>query len=200
MKKWLGRVAGALCIIVIFGFVAIFLGFQASLPIIEWSVEAPTLVDKVTLERDYRGHATLTASNRNDLSYTTGFLHAQERFFQMDLSRRLAAGELSALFGDVALNSDREKRLHRVRNRAKMAIDLLQQDQKDLLSQYVDGVNAGLNALRLKPFEYWLISSKPKEWRAEDSLLVLYSMYFTLQNSRGEFEWQNHLLNKFLTT
>jgi hypothetical protein len=45
MKKWLGRVAGALCIIVIFGFVAIFLGFQASLPIIEGSVVSPALID-----------------------------------------------------------------------------------------------------------------------------------------------------------
>ena len=54
-----------------------------------------------------------------DLAYATGFVHAQDRFFQMDLSRRLAAGELSELFGPVALEQDRKARLFRFRRIAR---------------------------------------------------------------------------------
>ncbi len=49
------------------------------------------LTSAVTIERDNRGVPTITARTRTDLAYATGFIHAQDRFFQMDLSRRLAA-------------------------------------------------------------------------------------------------------------
>ncbi len=55
------------------------------------------------ITRDARGVPTIEALNRTDLAYATGFVHAQDRFFQMDLSRRLAAGELAELFGPVAV-------------------------------------------------------------------------------------------------
>ena len=60
-----------------------------------------------------------------DVARATGFLHAQERFFQMDLSRRRAAGELAALVGGRAVPLDRDIRLHRFRAEAKRATELL---------------------------------------------------------------------------
>lgn len=198
MMKWLVRIALFLCLVTVGTLLVAYLGFRASLPIIEGNVQSAGISDKVLLERDADGNATLTGSNRLDLSYASGFLHAQERFFQMDLSRRLASGELSELFGSVAMSTDRSNRLHRFRSRASVAIELLPDYEKDLLSKYVQGVNDGLNELGSQPFEYWLLNVEPEEWTHEDTALAIYSMFFTLQNSRGQYEWQNHLIRKTL--
>ena len=115
------------------------------------------VVAPVTIERDALGTATLTATSRRDLAYGLGYLHAQERYFQMDLLRRAAAGELSALFGDVALPLDRRHRQHRFRSRASDAIAALPPAQKELLGAYRDGVNQGLAELSVRPWEYLLL-------------------------------------------
>ncbi len=72
---------------------------RASLPQLDGSSGAAGLTAPVKIERDRLGAPTITAANRVDLAYATGFVHGQDRFFEMDLSRRLAGGELSELFG-----------------------------------------------------------------------------------------------------
>ena len=196
--KWLGRIALLLCLITVGTLLVAYLGFRASLPILEGNIQTSEISDNVLLERDGHGNATLTASNRLDLSYASGFLHAQERFFQMDLSRRLASGELSELFGSIALSTDRRNRLHRFRSRASVAIGLLPDHEKELLVKYAQGVNDGLGELGSQSFEYWLLGVEPELWTSEDTILAVYSMYFTLQNARGQHEWQNHLIRKTL--
>ena len=69
---------------------------RASLPALDGTIVAPALGAAVTIERDKLGIPTVRAANRVDLAFGTGFVHGQDRFFQMDLSRRLAAGELSS--------------------------------------------------------------------------------------------------------
>jgi penicillin G amidase len=68
-------------------------------------LSAPT-----TIERDALGVPTIRAANRLDVARALGWLHAQDRFFQMDLQRRVAAGELSEIFGRRALQRDRATR------------------------------------------------------------------------------------------
>src|SRR5688572_855127 len=68
-----------------------------SLPQTEASLDTDRLSADVTIERDARGVPTLKADNRRDLAFACGFVHAQDRFFQMDLLRRHPAGELSEL-------------------------------------------------------------------------------------------------------
>ncbi|MBT5185735.1 MAG: penicillin acylase family protein [Kordiimonadaceae bacterium] len=196
MKKWLGRLAVVLCLITVVGVLIIYSGFRASLPTLDGSIEIASLNDKVILERDENGNATLTASDRNDLAFTTGYLHAQERFFQMDLARRMPAGELSELFGSVALNSDMGNRIHRFRSRATTAINMLSAENKLILDRYVDGVNSGLDDLGSKPFEYWILGAEPQDWQVEDIYLVIYSMFFTLQHADGSYEWNRHLIEQ----
>ncbi|MBL4601243.1 MAG: penicillin acylase family protein [Emcibacteraceae bacterium] len=198
-KKWLIRICLLIGGLGLIGMAVIYIGFRASLPTLDGVIETAGVSAVVNLERDARGHATLSADTRSDLSFASGYIHAQERFFQMDLSRRMASGELSELFGDLAMETDRENRFHRFRTRARNSIDQLPAEHKALLSIYVDGVNAGLNDLGSKPFEYWLLGSEPRKWTMEDSYLVIYSMYFTLQDSGGGYEWQNHLINKTLS-
>src|SRR5258708_12350238 len=85
---------------------------RCSLAILDGDVRGNGLTAPVTVTRDALGIPTITAGNRLDAAYVTGYLHAQDRFFQMDLLRRVAAGELSELFGKGALEIDPPHPLH----------------------------------------------------------------------------------------
>jgi penicillin G amidase len=154
---------------------------RASLPILDGSVQGKGLSAEVTIDRDALGVPTINGSDRADLAYATGFLHAQDRFFQMDLLRRSAAGELAELFGPVALDLDRRQRLHQFRMRSLAVLTAASPDERRLIESYTRGINDGLNALSARPFEYMLLRETPAPWRPEDSILVAYSMYFELQ-------------------
>jgi len=163
---------------------------QASLPQLEGelALQGVAMTAPVRVERDALGVVTLHAENRQDLAVATGFLHAQDRFFQMDLMRRQAAGELAALVGPAALPLDREARVHRFRSRAERALEQLSTLERELLQSYATGVNAGLASLGARPFEYLLLRTEPEAWRMEDSFLVVLAMYFVLQDSSGQGE------------
>jgi penicillin amidase len=103
----------------------------------------------------------------------------------MDLLRRSAAGELAALVGAKALPIDQSRRIHRFRYRADLALAALPAEQRALLDAYTAGVNEGLTALAVRPFEYGLLRQAPKPWQAADSFLVVLSMYLDLQGSQG---------------
>jgi penicillin G amidase len=143
----------------------------------------------VTISRDALGTATITGQSRDDVAFALGYVHAQERFFPMDLMRRVAAGELSELVGPAALDTDINHRRQRLRAVAAAAYAALPPDQKRLLDRYRDGVNAGLAHLREKPWEYLLLRTRPQPWRSEDTFLVIGAMYLDLngdgRNERG---------------
>jgi penicillin amidase len=168
---------------------------RASLPQLDGRAQADHLTGPVSIERDNRGVPTITASSRTDLAFATGFLHAQDRFFQMDLSRRLAAGELSELFGKVALEQDEKARLFRFRHVAQAVVQQAPADVRALLEAYTRGVNAGLSALHGRPWEYWLLRSPPVPWRAEDTILVVHAMWWDLQAGGFRREIQRHQIN-----
>lgn len=163
--------------------VLIWLLLQGSLPAYEGKHPLAGLHGTVAAERDALGSVTLRAGNRSDLARSLGFIHAQERFFEMDLLRRQAAGELAELFGAAALPADRRNRAHRMRARVHAMLAELPDDQRDLLAAYRDGVNQGLDGLQIRPFGYLLTQTTPHPWRSEDSLLVVVAMYMTLQEA-----------------
>ena len=158
---------------------------RGSLPLLDGGIRLHGLVAPVHIERDALGVVTVTAHNRADLAFGTGFAHAQDRFFQMDLARRLAAGELSELFGVAAVGQDREARLFRFRVLARLALGAATAEQRALLEAYARGVNAGLAHLGARPWEYWVLRMQPAAWRPEDSFLVAYAMWWDLQ--AGDF-------------
>ncbi|MBG6082445.1 penicillin acylase family protein [Rubrivivax gelatinosus] len=162
---------------------ALWLALRASLPQLDGSVlvGGAAMSQRATLQRDALGVVAIEASNRRDIAFATGFVHAQERFFQMDLMRRTAAGELAELVGARALGTDRANRPYGFRRLAGVALAGLPPEQATVLRSYVDGVNSGLQHLHARPFEYLLLRSAPREWLAEDSLLVIWSMYLELQ-------------------
>jgi penicillin amidase len=191
MRRWI-KVAVVVAAVVLISIVGALLwvrhAITSSLPQLEGDVAVADLGAAVTIERDDLGVPTIHGSCREDVARGLGFVHAQERFFQMDLLRRQGAGELSELFGPAAVEADRAARLHRFRSRAKNVIDALPDDHRRILSAYVEGINTGLEALDAVPFEYLLLRLEPAPWLAEDSLLVLYAMFFELNDSAGRRE------------
>jgi penicillin amidase len=173
-------------LIVIAGFAAIafalaWWAMRQSLPQIDGLLETEGLAAGVAIERDARGIPIITAATRTDLAFATGFAHAQDRFFQMDLSRRLAAGELSELFGEVALKTDRRTRRFGFRAVARQVVAAAPAHERDIVVAYSRGVNAGLASLGARPWEYLLLRTTPREWLPEDSVLVVHSMWWQLQ-------------------
>src|ERR1700756_2004887 len=149
---------------------------SASLPTLDGNLESAGLQRPVEVERDSLGIPTIRGENRKDIAYATGFVHAQDRFFQMDTLRRRAAGELSELFGKATLPADREARLHRFLVRADSELKVLLPGERELLQAYADGANSGLHHLKAKPFEYYLLGVEPRRWTPQDCILVIYAM------------------------
>ncbi len=165
-----------------------YFALRASLPRVEGERRSSDLLSETLIERDALGVPTIRAANRRDLAWATGFAHGQDRFFQMDLSRRLAAGELAELFGPVALDTDRRMRIHRFRDVARRVLDGASADDRALAESYAHGVNAGSDSLASRPFEYWLLRVRPAAWQPEDTILVVFAMYEQLNYDAFETE------------
>lgn len=161
---------------------------RQSMPLLDGSANVPGMTGPVQVERDALGVPTITGPGRVDVARALGFVHAQDRFFQMDLLRRNSAGELAGIVGAAAVGSDSATRVHRFRNVAQKIVSRLPPAQRDLLRGYTEGVNAGLRALGAPPWEYHVLRVDPAPWQEEDTVLVIFSMWLDLQDSRGRHE------------
>jgi penicillin G amidase len=196
--RWVGAVVGAFVLLILVAALGIWWALRASLAQLDGHRTTPGLQAKVRIERDSLGVPTIYATNRLDASCALGFLHAQERFFQMDLTRRAGAGELSELVGPMALGRDRQRRLHRPRARAEQARTQVPPNEVALLQAYTEGVNAGLEALGARPPEYLLLRASPAPWRMEDSYLVSYAMFAELHDIEGYGDYHESVLQAAL--
>jgi penicillin amidase len=154
---------------------------RGSLPALEGEVALAGLSAPVTVERDASGNAVITGATRTDVAAALGFLHGQERFFQMDLLRRTAAGELGELLGAPGLALDRLVRPHRFRARARAILAQMSPEERALVEAYADGVNRGRETLARRPWEHALLFTPPRPWFPEDTVLVVFAMYLNLQ-------------------
>jgi len=188
MTKWIKRALIALVLVVLAAAIAGWWLMRGSLPRLDGELALPGLSAPATIQRDANGVVTVDAANEKDAMRALGYVHAQERYFEMDLLRRTAAGELSALFGPVAIGVDKEHRVHRMRARVTQHLDAILGDKRDMAQAYVDGVNAGRAALKVRPWPYLLLRTQPEPWTLADSALTGYAMYFDLQDAQNERE------------
>jgi len=159
----------------------------ASLPRLDGTLSLHGLASPVSVARDALGVPTVVGASRVDVARATGWLHAQDRFFQMDLLRRRGAGELAELFGEAALPLDRLARMHGFRRLAREVCARADPSQRALIEAYAQGVNAGLAALGSKPWEYAVLRAEPRPWTPEDCALVSYAMVLDLQDATGRY-------------
>jgi len=188
MIKFIRRLLIGTVTLIILVALGAWLTLRASLPDLDGEYPAPGLADVATIERDMAGIPVITAHTRSDLAFATGFAHGQDRFFQMDLIRRQAAGELSEIVGAATLDVDKRFRFHRFRNRAAAVVAAASDTEREILRRYADGVNAGRDSLGARPFEYFLLKAEPEPWLAEDSILSVYTMFAMLNDARATKE------------
>jgi penicillin G amidase len=189
----------ALAFLVIVAAIALYFAIRASVPKLEGNTTVPSLSQLVLVGRDANGTVKLGALNELDAMRALGYVHAQERFFEMDLTRRSAAGELSELLGKVTLDRDKEKRLYRFRARLTADFPNLPESQRTLLKTYTEGVNAGLTDLPVRPWQYLALRTQPQPWTEVDSLLVVAEMYSMLQLRSIDGQFGDSLLREQLS-
>jgi penicillin amidase len=182
---WAGAVLGAVALVVI-GVAWTLL--RGSLAPLDGDVPLSGLQAPVSIQRDALGVVTIDAASQADAMRALGMVHAQERYFEMDLMRRAAAGELSELFGAAAVDVDKRMRVHRLRARTDAHLAEALGDQADVLQAYVDGVNHGVGALRVRPWPYLLLRQQPVAWTRTDSILTGLAMYADLQDPANQNE------------
>ncbi len=195
MLKWLKRIAVAMLVLAILLVLVIWWLLRGSLPQLDGKIALAGLSAPASIQRDHLGVVTIDAANATDAMRALGYVHAQERYFEMDLMRRSAAGELAALFGPVALDFDKQRRVHRMRARVNRDLDAIAGEDLPQLRAYVDGVNAGLAGLKQRPWPYLLLRQAPRPWLPADSALTGYAMYFDLQDAGNGNElalWKVH--------
>ncbi|HWI25883.1 MAG TPA: penicillin acylase family protein [Stellaceae bacterium] len=169
MRRWLLRLLLLLPLVAI---AASLLWLRSSLPLSSGRLSVPGLTAEVRIARDAHGIPTITAANDRDAAFALGFVHAQDRLFQMDLMRHAGAGRLSEWFGARTLGFDRFMRTIGLYHAAEQQYALLSPDLRAALDAYAAGVNAYLAHRRgALPAEYYLLRISPEPWRPADTLV-----------------------------
>ncbi|MBD3213893.1 MAG: hypothetical protein GF311_14885 [Candidatus Lokiarchaeota archaeon] len=136
--------------------------------------------EEVTVIRDEWGIPHIYAKTDNDLFFSQGYLHAQDRFFQMDLIRRQVRGQLSEVLGDSALEQDKLSLAMGMEYWAKKTDEELRTNYTEFLApfeRYVDGINYYLQTHQDQlPLEYQLLGFEPKPWSSVDTLCLVQEM------------------------
>jgi penicillin amidase len=144
------------------------------LPQIDGRLTLPGLVASVEIIRDRWGIPHIYAANHHDLFFAQGFVHAQDRLWQLELNRRLATGRLSEIFGPVALETDRAIRTFGFPRLAQADWTNAAEEVALAIEAYTQGINAFLDhrSTRL-PLEFTILRHRPEPWQPEDSLAFM---------------------------
>jgi penicillin G amidase len=156
---------------------------RSSLPELDGTVLTPGLTAPVTVRRDQHGVPHIDAANLDDLLFAQGYVTAQDRLWQMDMARRVAAGEAAEILGPSLLAHDRVQRILALRVTAERLTATLDDPQRRYFDDYARGVNAFIGAHQDRlPAEFRLLHYQPKPWQPVDSMLVVMSMVQLLDN------------------
>lgn len=157
----------------------------------------PGLKDKVTILYDSQAIPHIFASNDHDLYLAQGFVTAQHRLWQMEIQTHAAAGRVSEIVGQVALDNDRAMRRLGMVYGAEHALKAMMTNDtaRIMVEAYTAGVNAYIETLtdRTLPFEYKLLDYKPEPWTNLKCALLLKNMCKTLSMGDKDMEMTNAL-------
>ena len=157
---------------------------RSALPQLDGKLRVPRLSAPVTVIRDAHGAPTINASNFDDLFFAQGYVTAQDRLFQMDGTRRFAAGELAEIFGEKFLEHDRQQRILGLRVAARKMVESWSAEDRARFEAYVRGVNAYIEAHRDRlPLEFRILRYSPRQWTPEESALIGVQMVEDLSTS-----------------
>lgn len=181
------RVAGLALLVVLLILVGAaggaYLAVDATLPATEDRAEIPGLLAPVAITFDADGIPRIRAGNDADAAAALGFVHARDRFAQMDLMRRAAGGDLAELIGPRGVPLDEYARVLGTRGAARRALAALPPRTRTLLDAYARGVNAFLDERRRFAAPEYLLLGTPRRWSPADSMLWAEAMGLALSDN-----------------
>src|SRR3954462_8789259 len=162
---------------------------HSSLPQLDGTLKVAGLKAPVAVLRDAQGMPHIRASSMEDAIFAQGYVTAQDRLWQMDVTRRFAAGELSEILGADLVRNDREQRILMLPEVAESAVAALSPEERNLSNAYCAGVNAFIESHRDRlPIEFRVLRYQPKPWRVEDSFLIGANMMRALNHGTANDE------------
>jgi penicillin amidase len=188
MKKWAIRILGglgAVLAVILLLAVDFVRSFTYSVPEYDATLRVPGLAEPVRILRDRYAIPHIVAETYEDAAYALGYVHAQDRLWQMELARRFVQGRLSELFGETAFSADATMRTMGLYRAAEDSVEHLSRESQRKLAAYADGVNAYISGHKGRwPIEFVLAGDTPPEfWRPADSIAVLKGMAFQLSEN-----------------
>lgn len=195
-KRILGWSAGIIFILLLAVVIGLYVFVTRSHPVIEGEVKLPGLQDSVEVVRDADGIPHIRARHEEDLYIAQGYVQAQDRLFQMDLSRRQASGRLSEVVGGAALENDKYFLTLGLRRAAEASYEEYSDKAKNVLHKFAEGVNLYIKELKETgkwPIEFTLLGYEPELWTAVDSLTIGKYMAFDLGG-----HWENQAFRYYL--
>jgi len=146
---------------------------DAALPDLDGSLPLPGLAGPATVLRDEWGIPHIRAATSRDAWMALGFVHAQDRLFQMDLTRRRAIGRAAEWLGTPAAESDILVRRLGMEAACRRDFAALSDAAREMLEAYTAGVNAWIGSGQPKPVEYTLLEDAPEAWEPWHSIAVM---------------------------
>lgn len=176
-KRWRALLITGITLLVLLvgSILAGYLFLRKSLPVIDGEVLVVGVQQEVEVYRDKNGVPHILADNSHDLYFAQGYVTAQDRLFQMDLSRRQASGELSEVIGASLVDQDKYYRSLGLRRAAIDSYEIYSEEAKQVLQSYADGVNAFIEEAKEQdtlPVEFTLAGYEPTAWSPIDSLTI----------------------------
>ena len=190
LLRWTLRIAVTLVLMLAIAGVVMFFWFRTSLPMLDGSVVVAGLEKPVSIVRDVRGIPHIYAETENDAWFALGYVHAQDRLFQMEMQRRAGQGRLAEIIGPPGLRADRLFRTLGLYRRAQDSVKHLSPDQLKTLESYAAGVNQWLKTRKVTlPPEFNLTGLEFEPWKPADTLV-----WGKLMAVRLSTDWQGELL------
>jgi len=170
---------------------------RGSLPQTSGEIAVQGLKGKVSIARDDKGVPYVRATSDMDAYFALGYLHAQDRLWQLEVARRLAQGRLSEVLGRKALPEDIWMRTLDLYGSAQSAWPALSDEARSSLQAYSDGINAYLGEKRTLPPEFLLLGVEPQPWRPIDSL-AWFKVFSLNQSDSMRTEANRYVARKYL--
>lgn len=171
-----------------------------SLPEIEGEVDVTILDSDVKVTRDGTGVPHIVAQSDADLYRAQGYVQAQDRLFQMDLSRRQASGRLAEVIGENAVSTDKFFRTFSLRHAAEQSWNEYDAEAQQILQWYAEGVNAFIDEVKgtsKLSYEFKLLGYEPEAWTPIDSLTIGKFMAYDLGGNWNMLAFRHWALQNY---
>src|SRR5882762_772818 len=193
--KWLRRIAAVSLLLVLVIVAAAWTYVRQVSPQVDGSMRLAGPHAEIRIERDASGIPTIKAASVDDALFGLGFVHAQDRLWQLETHKRIGSGRLSEAFGEAALDNDKFLRALGVKRAAAVQWANSSSQAKAAVNAYTAGINAYLaSAMKARPPEFVLTGIQPEPWTPEDSMAWATMMAWDLGGN-----WTTELLRMRLS-